>query len=470
MSTDIVQQLDPIFKPKTIALIGASANPSKWGGRILSQILASEFRGSIFPINPKETEIFGLKAYPDVQEIPGHVDLAIFAVPAARMPGVMKSCVKKGIKGGVVISADFAETGEKGKRLEEETTGIARSGGLRFAGPNGNGIWSSTVGLNAWSMPKPIPGHLAFISQSGTFGGIASVTSSIKGFGLSKFIAIGNQADLKIADYLEYFALDDDTKVIAVYVEGMQDGRRFFQSAKKVSKKKPVLIFKGGSSNLGARATLSHTASIAGTDEIFDAMCKQTGLIRASEIEHLFIMAEALLTQPLPRGNRVAMISNGGQGVALMDALASLGIEAPEFTEGDKQKLKKLLPPHAPTPRNPVDFAAGGMETMDEVRVAELLASFDYIDALIMNVPTERSFGPPSLIEQNKAMLKAFDIFAEIPKKYGKPVITQKWLFVSDTASEILMDARIPMYSTPYECARAMYALTKYAEVRDRRP
>jgi acyl-CoA synthetase (NDP forming) len=161
------------------------------------------------------------------------------------MPEVMKKCVKKGIKGGVIISADFAETGDTGKALEEETTRIARAGGLRFVGPNGNGIWTSAVGLNAWSMPQPMPGPLAFISQSGTFGGVASMTASGKGYGLSKFISVGNQADLKISDYLDYLVRDDDTKVIAIYVEGVKEGRRFFQSAKEASKIKPILIFKG---------------------------------------------------------------------------------------------------------------------------------------------------------------------------------------------------------------------------------
>ena len=172
MARDIVEQLDPIFRPKSIAIIGASNNVAKWGGRIISQILSSDYRGRIYPVNPRETKISGLTTYSDVLEIPDQVDLAIFTVRAAQMPGVMQKCIKKGIKGGVIISADFAETGEEGKALEEETTRIARSGELRFVGPNGNGIWTSAVGLNAWSMPQPLPGSLGFISQSGTFRGL----------------------------------------------------------------------------------------------------------------------------------------------------------------------------------------------------------------------------------------------------------------------------------------------------------
>jgi acetyltransferase len=178
-------------------------------------------------------------------------------------------------------------------------------------------------------------------------------------------------------------------------------------------------------------------------------------------------MAEALITQPLPRGKRIAIIGSGGQGVALMDALASLGIEAPEFTEEDKLKIKKLLPPHAPTPKNPVDFAAGGSETMVEVRVAEMLASLDYIDGVITNVPTDRNYSSPSFFEQKKAMMTAFDLFCQIPKKYNKPILTQRW-FVSEAVTEILKIARIPMYNSPSECARAMYGLVKYSEIKNR--
>jgi acyl-CoA synthetase (NDP forming) len=467
MSDTIVEQLDPIFRPRSLAVIGASNNTAKWGGRIMSQILSSGYRGRIYPVNPKESKIAGLKAYSDVLEIPDPVDLAIFTVKAAQMPEVMQKCVRKGIRGGVIISADFAETGEEGKSLEEETTRIARGGGLRFVGPNGNGIWTSAVSLNAWSMPQPLPGALGFISQSGTFGGIATLTASTKGFGLSKFVSIGNQADLKIADYIDYLVQDEDTKVIAVYVEGMKDGRRFLESARKASRIKPVLIFKGGSTNLGARATLSHTASIAGSDEIFEAACKQAGVIRVQEIEHLFLLAEALITQPLPRGKKIAIIGSGGQGVALMDALGALGMEAPEFSETDKKKIKKLLPPHAPVPKNPVDFAAGGSETLDEVRVAEMLASFDYIDGIITNVPTDRNYSRPSFFEQKKALLEAFDLFCQIPKKYHKPVLTQRW-FVSEEVSEILKRAGIPVFNSSSDCARAMYGLVRYAEIKNR--
>jgi acetyltransferase len=467
MSENVVAQLDRIFKPRSVALIGASKNPAKWGGMVLGRALSSSFRGSIYPVNPKETEILGLRAYRDVLEIPDPVDLAVFTIPAAEIPAAMKSCVAKGIKGGLIISADFAETGERGRALEEETMRIARQGGLRFIGPNGNGMWTSAVGLNISPLPTPAPGGLAMISQSGMFGGAAILATTAKGFGLSKYVAMGNQADLTAADYLEYLRSDEDTRVIALYLEGLKDGRRFLRIAREVSREKPILALKGGKSAQGARATLSHTASIAGEDRIFDAVCRQGGLIRVSQLEHLFLMAEALLTQPLPRGDRIAVVGNGGQGVATVDNLAALGFEVPEFRDEDKLELKKILPPHAPVPRNPVDFAAGAVETSDEVRVIEKLASLDYIDAIITNVPREASYRAPSLAERKKAVITALDQFVGIPKKYGKPIITQK-LMPSETSVEFLRSGGIPMCDTPRQCALAMYGLTRYARIKSR--
>jgi acyl-CoA synthetase (NDP forming) len=465
VSGSIAEQLDPIFKPTSVAVIGASNNPAKWGGRIIASALSSAFRGRIYPINPREREIQGIKAYPDVVAVPGDVDLAVFTVPAGQMPGVMEACVRKGVRGGVIVSADFAETGEKGRALEEETVRLARAGGLRFVGPNGNGIWTSAVGLNISPFPLPAPGPVAFISQSGSFNGIAVRAAAAKGFGLSKFISIGNQADLTAADYLEYLGQDEDTKVMALYMEGFKDGRRFCEVAREVSRKKPILVYKGGRSGPGSRAAVSHTASIAGSDRIFDAMCRQAGLIRVYEVGHLFVMAEALFSQPIPPGGRVAVVANGGQGVAILDYLDSLGVCVPEFRQGDKLRLKEILPPHAPMPTNPVDFAGSSPEAAEEVRVVEALARLDYIDGIVTNVPPERAFGQPSLAAEKQAVLACLDTFCRLPETYGKPIVTQQWQ-ASAMTDEMLKNARIPIFDTPEDCARAMYALVKYAEIR----
>jgi acyl-CoA synthetase (NDP forming) len=468
VSREIVKQLDPVFKPRSIAIIGASKNPNKWGGGALVQVLKGNYRGAIYPINPNNSEIMGFKAYGDVNEVNDEIDLAVFAVPAATMPKVMKSCIKKGIKGGVILSADFAETGEKGKALEQEIVRIANAGGLRFVGPNGMGIWTSAVGLNLAFESAPLAGSLAFVSQSGTFGGNLAQIAQIKGYGLSKFVSIGNQADINAAEYLQYFGQDEDTKVIAFYIEGFKDGRRFFEVAKDLTKIKPVLVYKGGTSEPGARATLSHTASIAGSDDIFNAMCQQAGIIRTTEMRHLFIIAEALIGLPLPRGNRVAVIGSGGQGVVTVDACAALELAVPELDEEAGIKMKEVLPPHAPVPSNPVDFAGGARTAVDEARIAAMLVELNYIDGIITNVPV--TFTPSLNIgDTMKAWIDGTNILAGIPERYGKPVITQKFMgFENETICSILKNVGIPIYDGPEDSARAMYGLVRYAQIKNR--
>ncbi|MBA3027304.1 MAG: hypothetical protein FP816_00595 [Desulfobacteraceae bacterium] len=468
MPETLVEQLDHIFKPKSVAVIGASNDYSKWGGRVLGNALRSEFRGRIYPVNPRGGEIQGVEAYKDVRDIPDHVEMAIFTLPAAHVPAAMKACVEKGVKGAYMISAGFAETGEEGRKLEQETVRIANEGGLRFAGPNGNGIWTSAVNLNILPFTGIKNGPLAFISQSGTFCGVAGRAAESRGYGMSKVVAIGNQANITAADYLEYLGQDEDTKVIGMYLEGLKEGRRFFQVAKKVSRTKPIIIFKGGSSDFGARATLSHTASIAGEEAVFQAMCKQAGIIQVPEIEHLFIMAEALWSQPIPPGNRVAVIGNGGQCVTIVDLLASMGVDVPELKKEDQIKLKETMPPHAPMPQNPIDYAAGNMSGMGEVNVVETLLSLDYIDGVITNVPNTRlDVYFPSLAEQRKASIDIIAKFSELPEKYNKPIITQAW-FKDEQTIDFLKKAKIPIYDTPAEVSRAMAALMNYSKIKKR--
>lgn len=466
MTKEIVRQLDFIFKARSIAVIGASNTMHKWGYRMVNRPRKTGYRGTIYPVNSKEREVDGLRAYASVNDIPYDVDLAVFAIPAAAVPEAMAECVAKGIKGAVLITAGFAETGEKGKLLQDKVVSIAREGGIRLVGPNGMGIWSSSAYLNLSFDEAPRAGRIAFVSQSGTFGGLLAQIASRKGYGLSKFISIGNQADLKAADYLEYLGEDEDTEAIVFYMEGFQDGRRFFEVARDVIKRKPIVIYKAGRSEAAARATISHTSSLIGSDKVFEALCKQVGLIRADEATHPFDMAEALISQPLPRGNRVAIIGSGGQGVVTSDACGCLGLEVPEFDENTKVQLKKALPPHAPVPSNPVDFAAAMRTSLDEARVADAIARIEYIDGIIMNAPSYRHT-PGSEADMARRAIEGAEMLAAIPKKYGKPVITLKWRDNgSDILQAILRGAGIPSYDTPEQCARAMFALAKYAQVR----
>lgn len=457
---DLVKELDHIFKPKSIAIIGASNNQSKWGYRLVFYVLQSGFRGTISPINPKEKLILGLPVYPSVIDVPQNIDLAVVAVPAPMVPLVIKECVEKGVPGAIIISAGFKETGENGGALQREVTDIAKKGGMRIVGPNCMGIWSSTVGLNLAFRGTPRTGSISFVSQSGTLGVYLFQVAMEKGYGFSKFISSGNEADLSSADYIQYLGEDQDTKVIALYLEGVKDGRRFLEIAKEVVKKKPIIVYKAGRTEVGARATLSHTGSLAGSDNIFEAVCKQAGIVRVYEAFHPFVLAEALSKQPLPKGNRVAIIGvGGGYCVTCSDACVSLGLSVPEFDGETQKRIKSLLLSHAPMPRNPVDTAADP-RPMSIAKIAEIVADLDYIDGIIASV-----YSPyiPSYLGQ---AVEAAEFIASIPQKYGKPVIATNIVRSGRylVSERICAEAGIPFYETPEDCARAMAGLSRYAE------
>jgi len=472
----IAEELDYIFKPKSIAVIGASDTFRKWGFSMVERPLRTGFKGAIYPINPRKDEILGLRTYPSVSAVPGPIDLAVITTPAATVPGVMRDCVDKGIKGAVVISAGFAEVSEEGKGFERAMVEVARSGGIRLVGPNGMGIWSAAGQLSLCFPRAPKAGPIAFISQSGTFGVAMAQVATNKGYGLSKFISIGNQADLEVSDYLEYLADDEDTKVIVLYLEGLKDGRRFLTVARQVIKKKPVVVYKAGRSAAGERATLSHTASIAGSEKIFDSVCKQIGLLQVQESFHLFEMAEALVGLPLAGGNRVAILGSGGQGVVGTDACSALGLELPELDADTASRITALLPAHAPLARNPVDFAGSSRTAVQEAGIIERLLKLDYIDGVISNVPVspqiwDRSLkidrNSDSLPEPLQVALNGAKVYASLPKKYNKPIVCLRFVRLEDDVMEdILKEGGIPIYDTPEQCARAMYALVHYGRVR----
>jgi acetyltransferase len=472
----IKEQLDPIFKPRSIAVIGASGTPMKWGFRMLDRPIRTGFRGTIYPVNIKGETMFGLPTYKRILDVPGPVDLAIMTIPAKLVPIAMKECVEKKVGGVVVITAGFSEVDEQGGLIETEAVNIARQGNIRFVGPNCMGIWSSESRLNLSFEKAPRSGPISFISQSGTFGVFLSEMANARGYGLSKFVSIGNQADLNAADYLEYLATDENTQVIVFYMEGFKEGRRFFDLAREITKKKPVLVFKAGHTTAGTRATLSHTASLSGSDAVFDAMCKQAGIIRSRDATQTFNMAEALADQPLPPGKRIAILGSGGQGVVTADACEALGLEVPLLEDKTIQEIKKILPPHAPMPTNPIDFAGSLRTGIEESSVVETLLRQENIDGVISNVPINPmawSYAsnpgkiPKPLLDVTKLAIDGAQHFASLPTKYNKPIITIRFrTFVNDIVADTLKGAGIPIYNTPEECALAMYALARYGEIK----
>ncbi len=450
--------------------MGASGVPHKWGGMMIERLFLTGYKGKIYPINPRETEIRGLPVYRSVLDVPDNIDLAVITVPAEIVPRAMQECVQKGIEGAVVITAGFAEVSSQGRALQDEVTAIARQGGLRFVGPNCVGIWSAASGLNFTMSVVPIKGSIGFISQSGTLGRVFSQVATNKGIGLSKFVSVGNQADLDVADYLEYMAADPDTKVIIMYIEGFRDGRKLFNVAKSIAGKKPVIVYKAGKNPAIARVAMSHTAAVAGQDRVFDAMCQQVGFIRATEVYSCLDMAAILTNQPLPKGNRVGILGTGGQCVVVSDTCYSTGLQVPELTDEHAAFVTSEIefPPHAPPPKNPVDFAGSNRTALMEARVLNKLAQLDYIDCIISNQPVTFRSDTQSE-EQERRDREAGELVTTIPQKYGKPIVTIGFAtsqYTSGTLNKMLAGAGITCYLTPEEAVRAIHTLVRYAEIK----
>ncbi len=464
MSDRMYDELRPLFSPKSIAVIGASGTPGKWGHSMVARPIESAFRGPIYPINPKADKIEGLTVYRNIRDVPGPVEMAIVTVPARMVPDAVRDCAAKGVRAMVVISAGFAETGPEGKALQDEVVELARSANIRIMGPNGMGIYTSEVRLNTAFNFMPKSGGISFVSQSGTMGAYLMGIASDKGYGFNAFLSVGNQADLSMADYIEYLGEDDRTKVIVLYIEGLKHGHRFLKNAKEVIRKKPIIVYKSGQGEDGARAAMSHTASIAGSDATFDAVCRQSGIIRTYDVSHAFDIAEALSKQPLPKGNRVGIVAGGGgMCVVSTDACNGYGLRVPELDQDTVEEISRLLLPHAAPPKNPVDLAADP-RGMTLANVAEALALHPDIDAIISEAPLW-GVSPQNVQER----LDAAEKMSQIPEKYGKPLIALSMSrFMTGIVYELMRDRNIPFYEFPKDSARAVYGLYMYSLLRMR--
>jgi acyl-CoA synthetase (NDP forming) len=309
-------------------------------------------------------------------------------------------------------------------------------------------------------------GPIAFVSQSGTLGEYLLEIALDKGYGFSKFVSSGNQADLDVCDYLEYLAGDADTKCIVLYLEGVKDGRRFLSVARKVVAEKPIIMYKAGRTKAGERAALSHTASLAGNHELFGAACKQAGIMLTSDVFVAFDIAEALAHQPLPKGNRVAVTSGGGGFcVTTADACASYGLELPELDAEAQRRILSLLHPYSPPPRNPVDMIAR-KGPISHAEVIEILAGLDYIDGIIISPPWG-GFSRHSSAEFMKELIDSAERIAAVPQKFGKPIVSAGAReYQKHPTREILKKGNIPFFENPDTCARAMAGLVEYAKIR----
>jgi Acyl-CoA synthetase (NDP forming) len=444
--------LDPLLKPRSIAVVGASNEESKWGYKVFHNIISNRYHGKVYPVNPKEAEVQGVRCYPNVRDIPDEVDLGVIIVPAPAVPGVVDDCGAKKVRALVVITAGFSEVGPEGAEMERRLKEKVASYGMRMLGPNTMGFVNRSIGLNASIVPRMPPrGEISFISQSGALGLAIADWAVGNSMGMNCVISTGNKADVSEADLLEYFDGDRDTWTIVMYIEGLKDGRRFMESADRV--RKSMLAIKAGVSEAGARAAASHTGSLAGSDALYSAAFRQCGVTRVEGVEEMFDAAMALSTQPRAPGNRVAILSNGG-GMAIMasDACERRGMIVPQLNKYTKAGIARLLPAFASV-KNPVDTVAKSDYSIYYEAMKALLDDKDIDCVMVMYAHA----GMTDAMEPAKAVIDV------VKEKYPKPVVAV-WMGGEDIAAVAreFRKNRVPVYPVPERAAEALRGLMEY--------
>lgn len=455
--------LDGIFRPKSIAVIGASTKKGAIGREILHNLIEGEFNGKVFPVNPKATVIHSIKCYSTILDVPDAVDLAIIITPRDHVKQILEQCGEKGVKGVVTITAGFKETGEEGARMELELVQVIKKYGMRMVGPNCFGVLNTApeYSMNAtFSKAQPIQGTVGIMSQSGALGeAILDYANSLK-LGFSMFASVGNKADVSGNDLLAYWEDDPNTRLVLLYLENFGEPRTFTKIARSITRKKPIVAVKAGRTAAGAAAISSHTGVLAGLDVGAEALFEQCGVLRVGTVDELFDVAIAFTNQPLPEGDRIAVITNaGGPGILATDAVVSVGLKMAKFEKKTEEYLRKNLLPIAAV-KNPVDvIAAGGPESY---RVAlDAVLSDKNVDAVIV------IFVPPVVVD-HRAVINAMVEMIE-KHKNKKPVLG---CFMSEAdgiaGSEQLTQRKIPIYTFPESAARAMYAMARYRKLLNR--
>lgn len=471
----LLDQIDVFFNSKSIAVVGASKSEGKVGQIIFKNLADNRrrgiYRGELYPVNPNEDSILGYRCYPTLQKVLGDVELIIIAVPAQHVLGVLEDAHEKGVKAAAIITSGFSEVGNKD--LEEEVKKLVKKSGIRVLGPNCLGVYDAYTGIDMLFLPetktlmnrnvviatpRPTPGNIAVVTQSGAFGAAAIDSLAGQEMGLSKLISFGNKMDLAEQDLLLYLLHDEKTKVILLYIEGIIDGRKFMEVAKTVTRHKPVIALKAGKTEAGARAALSHTGSIAGSDKIYDSAFKEVGILRARNMEGFFDLAKALALQPTAKGNNIAIITDaGGPGIMASDECEMLGLNVNHFSEKTMAKFKDLLErgeiPSFAAYHNPVDLTGIATSRMYELST-EILLNDSKIDGIIVL----GLHHTPLLTED------FIDRIAELSKGFETPIVACD---IGETEMANYIRSRfnklgIPAYSSPEDAAYAMSGLVEY--------
>ncbi len=442
--------LKSFFEPSSVAVVGASREPGKLGHEVLRNIIEAGYKGKLYPINPKANEMLGLKCYPSVKDVPDEVELAVIIVPARFVSSVVADCGANGVKAAIVISGGFGEVGPAGVELERQLVEAAKKANLRVLGPNCQGINNTSVGLCAsWPLVRR-KGPISVISQSGTILAAIACWAEEEGIGISKLVALGNKCDVDETELLEYLAADEGTKVVALYIEGVRDGRKFLKAARPAAAKKPILVLKGGRTAKGAEAVVSHTRSLAGKDAVFDAVFKQVGIHRAMSVEELYDACKGFAHLPLPKGKNVTIVtSSGGSGILATDACEELGLNVIKLPADVREGLKEKLPPECIL-RNPLDLTGGATSQMYDETLAALGRS-KRVDSVIVIVGDPMP-GISEVIAKHLSRGKTI-----IPVMLGGGKVE-----VEERAK--LQKLHVPVYPSPLRAACVLSALTRHAQ------
>ncbi|MGC8782255.1 MAG: acetate--CoA ligase family protein, partial [Anaerolineae bacterium] len=458
--SDLPPSLIPFFAPNGVAVIGASRDPSRLGYGIMRNLLDPEhgYRGPIYPVNPKADEILGLRCYPDIAAVPDPVELAVVIIPAGLVPGVIEACGRRGIKAAIVISGGFREVGPQGAALEEAMVAAGRRYGMRIMGPNGIGVIDTHTPLNTTFVPgMPPAGHIGFVSQSGALCGSIIDWTIGQRIGFSRLLSVGNEADINESDLLPALAADPNTRVILLYLEDVKDGPRFVAALRAATAVKPVLVLKMGRTASGQAAAASHTGALAGAHEAFRAACRQTGAIEVERVQSLFNAGIAFAYQPLPRGNRIAILTNaGGPATVAADAFEAAGLQMARPGPATQALLRTFLHPDAQV-GGPVDMLGGADETHYLRSLSALLAD-PAIDGVLTILVPQALIKPPAVVEAWRQAI------AGQPQP-AKPVLAclmgEASVREARTAAHA---AEIPPYSFPEEAVEAFSLLWRRAQ------
>ncbi len=463
-----MSDLVPLFKPKSVALIGASSDTKKYGYWTAKSLIDNKFHGEIYLISRSGGEILGRPTYPDILSVPENVDLAIIAISPKFIIPVIEQCVQKGVKAGIVVSTGFGETGPEGKEIERQMLEVARKGGMRLVGPNCMGMYSSAVSLNT-SIIDLAPGPMSLILQSGNFGIDINFNAKKRNLGYSCWATIGNQADVRFNDFVRYVEQDEATKVMLLYMEGLrveseEDGRKFLEAAQKTSLNTPIAAIKIGRSAAGARAAASHTGSLAGSEKIFDAALEQAGVVRVDSPMELLDVAEAFSKCKPAKGKRMAILTDGGgHGVMATDFCEKFQLEAPVLSDATQAKLAEILMPHCPI-KNPVDLAGtpeADMWVFD--RCLEVLLADPDVDGVVI---VGLYGGYADLSEEFRVLeMDVAKSMADRITQADKPVVMHSiYQAQQPECLEYLSQNGVPVFGSVDAAVRTMGALVNYSE------